>query len=73
MAQDKGKCVKGRVVEILPSDLYRVDLGSGRFVQAHLASQMRLHCVRLLPGDEVNLELSPYDTSRGHITGRVER
>ncbi len=73
MARDEGKRVQGRVIEILPNDLYRVDLGAGRSVQAHLASQARLHCVRLLPGDEVIVELSPYDRSRGHITGQLER
>lgn len=73
MAQEHGKALMGRIVEVLPNEIYRVDLGAGRFVSAHVKSQTRLHCVRLLPGDEVFLEVSAYDVSRGHITGRVER
>lgn len=72
MALEKGKQVVGRVVETLPNSLYRIDLGAGRFIQAHIASSTRLHCVRLLPGDEVRVELSPYDPTRGHIVARIE-
>lgn len=66
------KTLVGKVVETLPNNLYRVELGHGRMVSAHVASQTRLYSVRLLPGDEVTLELSEYDGSRGHIVGREE-
>ncbi len=72
MNQGCEKQAMGRVVETLPNDLYRVDLGNGRFVEAHIASKTRLYCVRLLPGERVTLELSPFDTTRGHITGKIE-
>ncbi len=71
MATEK-KTLVGKVVETLPNDIYRVELEHGRMVSAHVASQTRLYSVRLLPGDDVTLELSEYDGSRGHIIGRRE-
>ncbi|MBE7561281.1 translation initiation factor IF-1 [bacterium] len=62
--------VKGTVVEPLPNAMFRVDLPNGHRVLAHLSGKMRLHNIRILPGDEVTLELSPYDLTRGRIIYR---
>jgi len=62
--------VKGTVIEPLPNAMFRVELPNGHRVLAHLSGKMRLHNIRILPGDEVTLELSPYDLSRGRITYR---
>jgi translation initiation factor IF-1 len=62
--------VKGKVVEPLPNAMFRVELPNGHKVLAHLSGKMRLHNIRILPGDEVTLELSPYDLTRGRITYR---
>jgi translation initiation factor IF-1 len=63
--------VVGTIVEALPSALYRVELADGRRLLAHISQQMRLTYVRVLPGDRVVVELSPYDRSRGRIVVRV--
>jgi translation initiation factor IF-1 len=60
----------GTIVEALPSALYRVELADGRRLLAHIGQQMRLTYVRVLPGDRVVVELSPYDRSRGRIVSR---
>jgi translation initiation factor IF-1 len=60
----------GTIVEALPSALYRVELTDGRRLLAHISQQMRLTYVRVLPGDRVVVELSPYDRSRGRIVSR---
>ena len=62
--------VKGMVTEPLPNATFRVELPNGHKVLAHLSGKMRLHNIRILPGDEVTLELSPYDLTRGRITYR---
>ncbi|MDI3340603.1 MAG: translation initiation factor IF-1 [Sphaerobacter sp.] len=62
--------VEGRVVEALPNAMFRVELESGHTVLAHLAGKMRKHFIRVLPGDRVVVELSPYDLTRGRITYR---
>jgi len=64
------KEVVGTIVEALPSALYRVELPDGRRLLAHVGQQMRLTYVRVLPGDRVVVELSPYDRSRGRIVAR---
>lgn len=73
MAAEPGREALGRVVEALPSGVYKVDLDDGRRVNAHVASTMRLHFVQILPGDRVALEVSPYDTSRARIIRRIAR
>ncbi|GMV39235.1 MAG: hypothetical protein AMXMBFR64_09510 [Myxococcales bacterium] len=73
MAPELGREALGRVVEALPSGVYKVDLDDGRSVYAHVASTMRLHFVQILPGDRVALEVSPYDTSRARIIRRIAR
>jgi len=62
--------VAGEIVEIMPNHLYRVALENGHEVTAHISGKMRLHFIRLLPGDKVMLEVSPYDLTRGRITVR---
>jgi translation initiation factor IF-1 len=62
--------IDGVVTELLPNSIYRVKLESGQSVLAHLASGTRMQLVRVLPGDQVTLELSPYDPGRGRIVRR---
>ena len=62
--------VEGEIVEALPNAMFRVKLDNGHIVLAHVSGNMRMHFIRILPGDRVKLELSPYDLSRGRITYR---
>jgi translation initiation factor IF-1 len=62
--------VEGTVVEPLPNAMFRVELKNGHKVLAHVSGKMRMHFIRILPGDKVKLELSPYDLTRGRITYR---
>lgn len=62
--------VEGLVVELLPNTMFRVQLPNGHKVLAHISGKMRLHFIRILPGDKVMLEMSPYDLSKGRITFR---
>lgn len=61
---------EGTVVEALPNAMFRVQIENGHIVLAHVSGKMRMHFIRILPGDKVKLELSPYDLSRGRITFR---
>ena len=63
--------VEGTVTEALPNAMFRVELNTGHKVLAHVSGKIRLHFIRILPGDKVKVELSPYDLSRGRITYRV--
>lgn len=62
--------VEGTVIEPLPNAMFRVELDNGHKVLAHISGKMRMHFIRILPGDKVTVELSPYDLSRGRITYR---
>ncbi len=62
--------VEGEVLETLPSTTFRVRLDNGHEVLAHISGRMRVHYIRLLPGDKVTLEMSPYDLSKGRIVHR---
>lgn len=64
--------VEGEIVEALPNAMFRVKLDNGHIVLAHVSGKMRMHFIRILPGDKVKLELSPYDLSRGRITYRYK-
>ncbi|NIN01757.1 MAG: translation initiation factor IF-1 [candidate division Zixibacteria bacterium] len=64
--------VEGKVVEPLPNALFRVELENGHQVLAHVSGKMRMHFIRILPGDKVTVELSPYDLSRGRIIYRYK-
>jgi translation initiation factor IF-1 len=70
MAKEEGIEVEGTVIEPLPNAMFRVELDNGHRVLAHVAGKMRMHFVRILPGDRVKLELSPYDLTRGRIVYR---
>ena len=62
--------VEGKVLETLPNAMFRVGLANGHRVLAHVSGKMRMNFIRILPGDSVTLELSPYDLSRGRIVRR---
>ncbi|MCP4179434.1 MAG: translation initiation factor IF-1 [bacterium] len=62
--------VDGTVVELLPNTMFRVKLENGHEVLAHISGKMRLHFIRILPGDTVTMEMSPYDLTKGRITYR---
>jgi translation initiation factor IF-1 len=64
--------MEGTVVEPLPNAMFRVELDNGHKVLAHISGKMRMHYIRILPGDRVVVELSPYDLSRGRITYRYK-
>jgi len=70
MARKDAIEVEGTVVELLPNTMFRVELANGHRVLAHISGKMRLHFIRILPGDKVMLEISPYDLSKGRITYR---
>ena len=62
--------VEGKVVELLPNTMFRVELPNGHRILAHISGKMRLHFIRILPGDKVMVEMSPYDLTKGRITFR---
>ncbi len=64
--------VEGAVLEALPNAMFRVELPNGHKVLAHISGKMRMHYIKILPGDRVIMELSPYDLSRGRITYRFK-
>jgi translation initiation factor IF-1 len=64
--------VEGTVIEPLPNAMFRVELNNGHRVLAHISGKMRMHFIRILPGDKVKVELSPYDLSRGRIIYRYK-
>jgi translation initiation factor IF-1 len=64
--------VEGKVLEPLPNAMFKVELDNGHVVLAHISGKMRMHFIKILPGDRVTLELSPYDLSRGRIIYRYK-
>src|SRR5260370_33631587 len=70
MARKDAIEVEGTVVELLPNTMFRVELKNGHRILAHISGKMRLHFIRILPGDKVMLQISPYDLSKGRITYR---
>jgi len=72
MAKKERIEVEGSVVECLPNAMFRVDLPNGHKVLAHISGRMRRHFIKILPGDTVRVELSPYDLSRGRVTYRYK-
>ncbi|MDI6795420.1 MAG: translation initiation factor IF-1 [Desulfatibacillaceae bacterium] len=70
MAKEEGIEVQGKVMETLPNAMFKVELENGHQVLAHISGKMRMHFIKILPGDKVTVELSPYDLSRGRITYR---
>jgi translation initiation factor IF-1 len=71
MAKEEQIRVEGVVKEALPNATFRVALESGHLVLAHISGKIRMHFIRILPGDKVLLEMSPYDLSRGRIVHRL--
>lgn len=63
---------QGSVTETLPNAMFRVRLDNGHIILAHISGKMRMHFIRILPGDKVTVELSPYDLTRGRITYRFK-
>ena len=71
MAKDSIR-LDGVVKELLPNTMFRVELENGREILAHISGKMRLHFIRILPGDKVVVEMSPYDLTKGRITYRTK-
>ena len=71
MSKEDAVEVEGTVVEALSNAMFRVEVLGGHHVLAHLAGKLRVHYIRILPGDKVKVELSPYDLTRGRITFRL--
>ena len=69
--KEKGIVMEGEVTEALPNGMFRVKLESGHEVLAHISGKMRINFIRILPGDRVKVELSPYDLTRGRIVYRL--
>jgi len=64
--------VQGTIIEPLPNAMFRVELPNGHKILAHVSGKMRMHFIKILPGDKVTVELSPYDLTRGRITYRFK-
>ena len=72
MVKEKNIEVDGKIIEILPNAMFKVELENGHGVLAHVSGKMRMHYIKILPGDKVKLELSPYDLTKGRITYRYK-
>ena len=72
MTKTKAIEIDGIINETLPNAMFRVKLENGHVVLAHVSGKMRMHFIKILPGDKVKLELSPYDLTRGRITYRYK-
>ena len=72
MAKEEGIQVEGTVIESLPNATFRVELENGHRLLAHISGKMRMHFIKILPGDKVTVEMSPYDLSRGRIVYRYK-
>ena len=72
MAKEQAVQVEGIVKEALPNAMFRVELANNHLVLAHVSGKMRMNFIRILPGDKVMMELSPYDLTRGRIIYRVK-
>ncbi len=70
MAKEESIEVEGTIIEPLPNAMFRVELDNGHKVLAHISGKMRMHFIKILPGDRVTVQLSPYDLTRGRVTYR---
>ena len=70
MAKDEAIELEGTVVESLPNTTFKVDIGNGHTIPAHISGKLRMNFIRILPGDKVTVQMSPYDLTRGRITWR---
>ena len=71
MAKQKSIEQEGKIIEALSNAMFRVELENGHVVTAHISGKMRLHYIKLLPGDKLKLEMSPYDLTKARITFRM--
>jgi len=72
MAKNDTIEVEGKVIDVLPGGKFKVELENGHQVLAHISGKLRMNYIKILPGDKVKLELSPYDLTRGRITWRAK-
>lgn len=72
MAKEENIEVQGTIVETLPNAMFRVELENGQTILAYVSGKMRMHFIKILPGDKVTIELSPYDLTKGRITYRFK-
>ncbi|MBF0558558.1 MAG: translation initiation factor IF-1 [Nitrospirae bacterium] len=72
MAKEENIEVQGTIVETLPNAMFRVALENGQIILAYVSGKMRMHFIKILPGDKVTIELSPYDLTKGRITYRFK-
>ena len=72
MSKEEAIEVEGTIIEPLPNAMFRVELDNGHKVLAHISGKMRMHFIKILPGDRVTIELSPYDLSRSRVTFRAK-
>ncbi|MEW6482757.1 MAG: translation initiation factor IF-1 [bacterium] len=70
MKKEEKVIVKGKVLEVLPNAMFKVKVSEKHIVLAHVSGKMRMHYIKILPGDEVNVEISPYDLTRGRVIYR---
>lgn len=70
MAKDDVIELEGKVIESLPNTMFLVDIGNGHTILAHISGKLRMNFIRILPGDKVTVQMSPYDLARGRITWR---
>jgi translation initiation factor IF-1 len=72
MAKEDNIEVQGTILETLPNAMFRVELENGQVILAYVSGKMRMHFIKILPGDKVTIELSPYDLTKGRITYRFK-
>jgi len=72
MAKEENIEVQGTIVETLPNAMFRVELENSQIILAYVSGKMRMHFIKILPGDKVTIELSPYDLTKGRITYRFK-
>jgi translation initiation factor IF-1 len=72
MSKEESIEVQGKILDTLPNAMFKVELENGHVVLAHISGKMRMHFIKILPGDRVTVELSPYDLTRGRITYRFK-
>ncbi|MEW6118212.1 MAG: translation initiation factor IF-1 [Nitrospirae bacterium] len=72
MSKEENIEVQGTIVETLPNAMFRVELENGQIILAYVSGKMRMHFIKILPGDKVTVELSPYDLTKGRITYRFK-
>ena len=70
MSKDEEIELEGTVVEARPNTMFKVDIGNGHVILAHISGKLRMNYIRILPGDKVTIQMSPYDLTRGRITWR---